>query len=445
MTRYVLTSSGGARPPGPTSVLSRRPVLPAVMPVVLALVGGAGAFAFVVWLPSHLTGEHQMGPRLQLAQVTWWMVAGVLLAQSALVVVVARFPARALILITGLPLVLVLTPAPPLGLYTLTAIAEMTGVFLAASTTPLRRLRPALVCAALLVAAGQCLNGLRSGAPVTVSAVGAAAGQAVVVLGLPLLVGALIAARRAAEESYSRQLAALRGEQEALLAAASSRQRIAMSRELHDIAAHHLSGIALLAAAIVRQVDDDPVAAKASARQVREQSRAVLTDLRRLVGLLREDGDAAKPVETIAALAALVQDRCAAGAAIELTVAEPVARRAADVGPVGQLVVHRMVQESLSNASTHAPGARCTVEVATSESQGLAVVVRNEAAGAPRAEAREEHRSGFGLQGMAERAQLVGGSLSYGPSETGGWQVLLVVPFDDAATGSLRSVVSSLT
>ena len=312
-------------------------------------------------------------------------------------------------------------------------------------TTPLRRLRIALLCAASLVAVGQCLNGLRGGAPFTLSAVGAAAGQAAVVLGLPLLVGALIAARRAADESYSRQLAALHGEQEALLAAASSRQRIAMSRELHDIAAHHLSGIALLAAAIVRQVDDDPAGAKASAGQVREQSRAVLSDLRRLVGLLREDGDAARPVETIAALTALVQDRCAAGAAIELTVTGPVVRRAAEVGPVGQLVVHRMVQESLSNASAHAPGARCTVEVATTEGRGLVVVVRNEAVDAPRAEARDEHRSGFGLRGMAERAELVGGSLTYGPSEAGGWQVLLVVPFDDASTGSWRSVVSSLT
>ena len=105
-----------------------------------------------------------------------------------------------------------------------------------------------------------------------------------------------------------------------------------------------------------------------------------------------------------------------------------------------------MVQESLSNAAAHAPGARCTVEVATSEGQGLVVVVRNEAVGAPRAEARDEHRSGFGLQGMAERAQLVGGSLTYGPSEAGGWQVRLVVPFDDASTGSLRDPSdSSLT
>ena len=123
MTRYVLMGSGGARPPGSTSVPSRRPVLP----VVLALVGGVSALAFAAWLPSHLTGEHRLGPRLQSGEVTWWIVVGVLLAQSVLIIGVPRFPAGALLLVTGLPLVLVLAPAPPLGLYTLTAIAEMTG------------------------------------------------------------------------------------------------------------------------------------------------------------------------------------------------------------------------------------------------------------------------------------------------------------------------------
>ena len=72
MTRYVLTSSGGARPPGSTSVLSRRR-LP-VLPVVLALVGGAGALALVVWLPSHLTGEHQLdrGSSRERSPGGWW-------------------------------------------------------------------------------------------------------------------------------------------------------------------------------------------------------------------------------------------------------------------------------------------------------------------------------------------------------------------------------------
>ena len=410
-------------------VLARGPLVS----TVLSLVGAVCALGLLVWLPSHLVGEHQLGPQLQLGTITWWLVAGVLLAQSVLVLVVARSPAGALVVIAGLPLLLMLTPVPTLGLYTLSAIAEATGVFLAVTVVPLVRLKAALVGAASLIALGQLLNGLRSGASFKAATVGAAVGQAVVVMGLPLLIGALIAARRAVEESSRRQLAALRGEQEALLTAAIARQRITMSRELHDIAAHHLSGIAMLAAAIGWQVDTDPAAAKASAAQVREQSRSVLVDLRRLVGLLREDAEAATPVQTIDALTALVRGRRAAGADIELTMTASAKRRAVEVGPLGQLVVHRMVQESLSNSAAHAPGAPCTVEV-DAVGHDLGVVVGNGAAETAGAELLGRGRGGgFGLLGMAELAQLVGGALSYGPTESGGWCVRLTVPFDDVS------------
>ena len=415
-----------------SSVLGRGVLLPAV----LSLASAVCALGLLGWLPSHLIGEHQLGPELQPGTITWWLLAGVLLAQSVLVLVTARAPAGALVVIAGLPLLLVLAPVPPLGLYTLSVIAEATGVFLAVRVVPLRQLRAALVGAASFLALGQLLNGLRGGASFTGASVGAALGQAVVVMGLPLLVGALVAARRAVEESSRRQIAALRGEQEALLTAAITRQRITMSRELHDIAAHHLSGIAMLAAAIGRQVDTDPAAAKLSAEQVREQSRSVLVDLRRLVGLLREDADAARPVETIDALTALVGHRRAAGADVGLTMTASAKRRAVEVGPLGELVVRRMVQESLSNAAAHAPDATCTVEVDV-VGRDLEVVVANAAAETSGPEVLGERRgSGFGLVGMAERAQLVGGALSYGPTEAGGWYVRLTVPFDDVPAHS---------
>ena len=86
-----------------------------------------------------------------------------------------------------------------------------------------------------------------------------------------------------------------------------SRERAAMARELHDIAAHHLSGIALMAAVIDRQIDSDPERAHEGVRQVREQSTAVLEDLRRLVGLLRDDAPAERAVETVAGIVDLVE------------------------------------------------------------------------------------------------------------------------------------------
>jgi signal transduction histidine kinase len=216
---------------------------------------------------------------------------------------------------------------------------------------------------------------------------------------------------------------ALRREQDALLQAAVARQRVAMSRELHDIAAHHMSGIALMAAAMDRQIDSDPAAAKRSARQVREQSSAVLDDLRRLVGLLREDADAARPVETLDAVSALVEARRAAGAEIDLVL--PAERQ--EVGPLAQLVAYRMVQESLANAAAHAPGARCVVEIGEPRGGRLAITVRN----GPPTGPDPGPGSGFGLVGMAERAQLVGGDLTCGATPDGGWEVRLTLPVED--------------
>jgi signal transduction histidine kinase len=205
---------------------------------------------------------------------------------------------------------------------------------------------------------------------------------------------------------------------------------MAMSRELHDIAAHHMSGIALMAAAMERQVDSDPGAAKLSARQVRAQSRAVLDDLRRLVGLLREEADATRPVESLDAVAALVENRRAAGAEIDLVVPAGDPEHGLGVGPLAQLVVHRMVQESLANAAAHAPGARCGVEIGEPHDGRLVVTVRNGAPSGP----DPGPGSGFGLLGMAERAQLVGADLTHGATPDGGWEVRLTLPVEDPPT-----------
>ena len=134
-----------------------------------------------------------------------------------------------------------------------------------------------------------------------------------------------------------------------------------MARELHDIAAHHLSGIALMAAAVDRQIDTDPETAKRSVQQIRTQSTAVLDDLRRLVGLMREDAEAPRSVASLAAIPELVEQRRAGGAPVELRTlacrrtAEPSAE---GIGTLAQLAVYRIAQESLTNAATHAPGAR---------------------------------------------------------------------------------------
>ncbi|MGC7095363.1 sensor histidine kinase [Amycolatopsis lurida] len=348
----------------------------------------------------------------------------VLLLQAAGVAWVGRAPAVVVPGLAGVTLVLV--PVAPGPAFTLTAVAVLVSVFLAVMARPARPLWMPLLAAGVLLATGQFVTaGARGASGAGAAGVGAVL-QALLVIGLPLLFGSVIAARRDAHEARRLELAALRREQDALLQAAISRQRTALSRELHDIAAHHLSGIAMMAAAVARQIDTNPATAKQSVAQIREQSRAVLTDLRRLVGLLREETDAVRPVETLDAVAGLVESRRAAGAEIELRVPP----RWEEPGPLAQLVAYRMVQESLANAAVHAPGAPCAVEIGAPHEGWITISVRNGVPTGP----DPGPGGGFGLIGMAERAQLVGAELDHGPTPEGGWEVRLRLPLAETVS-----------
>nr|WP_253945306.1 histidine kinase [Nocardioides sp. zg-DK7169] len=205
-----------------------------------------------------------------------------------------------------------------------------------------------------------------------------------------------------------------------------------MARELHDIAAHHLSGIAVMTAAIGTQIDSDPAGAKAAVAQVRQQSTAVLRDLRSLVGLLREDDagaggpDRVRP-ESLAGITALVEDLTTAGRDVGLTVLSGGHPLGDGVGPLAQLAAYRMAQEALANAARHAPGARAEVVLDDRDPYGVLVTVRNERS--PRS-GSEQGRDGFGILGMRERAELTGAALVVGPTADGGWEVALRVPRD---------------
>ena len=184
-----------------------------------------------------------------------------------------------------------------------------------------------------------------------------------------------------------------------------------------------------MSAAIERQVTTDPAAAQEGVRQVRSQSTAVLRDLRRLVGLLREDDAAELGVEALAGVAELVAHASARGVTVELVTLPagggPIL--AAGIGPLAQLTAYRLVQESLANASRHAPGAPCVVMLDGRDPAAVVVSVRNDAAATP---PELDVSGGFGLVGMRERAALTGAELSYGPTVDGGWDVTRRLPRD---------------
>jgi signal transduction histidine kinase len=390
-----------------------------------AVACGVVAIGGALALPLLAANDPDAGlPSISPADGVWWIVVALILVECIVMLWAKRSPRAVLAAVALVPLVHAL--AIPGGTISLTTVAVSFAVFWAVFREPLARLRALLPVVIVLVAGSQTLNEVRSGVPFDVTVVVGALLQAVAVVGIPFVLALFFAARRDAQVSRENEVLALKRERDALIQGAISRERIAMSRELHDIAAHHMSGIALLASAIYRQVDLDPAAARVSAQQVRAQATTVLDDLRRVIGLLRDDSESTRSVETLAAVSELVELRRAAGVEVAFRVPTTGHELGAGLGPLAQLVAYRMAQESLANAAAHAPGARCVVELDDRDPASVTILVTNDGAHAPDL----GPGGGFGLVGMRERADLVDGELHYGATADGGWQVRLTLHRD---------------
>lgn len=356
--------------------------------------------------------------------IEWILFALALLTQAAALLVTRGRPritpvAVAVLAVAG-------CAVAPGDLHTVAELVVVVAVVLTAVRVPISRLwLPLSATAALVVVAEMIAGVLRADAPLA-SVFSRGILQTIGTVGLPLLIALVVRSRRDVQSARGAEAAAVGREQEALIDAAVSRERATMARELHDIAAHHLSGIALMAAVIDRQIDTEPERAHEGARQVREQSTAVLDDLRRLVGLLREDGPVECSVETVAGIIDLVErSRFRSEIRLDVRTEGDPGRVAAGVGPLAQLAAYRTAQEALANAALHAPGAHCIVTIDDRDSARVTVRIENGPAVAPVVAASAA--GGNGLRGMRERANLVGASLQVSPTEDGGWQVELTL------------------
>lgn len=399
--------------------MSPSPRRPSVTDVLVALGTGVATVAAVAAAPELLAPDHLV----VVDPVSWW-VTGAALVLQAIALCFARPYPRSVLLVTA-ALALLVGVFAPTGIANITDAAVLVAVVRAALLVPARQLRLLLPIAALCVAVGQGGDIVGSSSVPLPTVIGAAILQAVAIVGLPSVGVLAVTARRDAQRARTGESAAIQRERDALVQAAVAQERTGMARELHDIAAHHVSSIALMSAAIERQIDTDPALAKRQVRQVREQSRVLLDDLRSLVGLLRRDADAPDAIETLETIPALVDTARSTGREVDLRVSG-----GGDIGPLAQLVAYRMVQEALVNAARHAPDAACTVELDGSASDLFVATVRNAppaSASAPRPTPTPT-REGFGLLGMRERAALVGGTLDAGTDPDGGWTVRLTLP-----------------
>jgi signal transduction histidine kinase len=201
-------------------------------------------------------------------------------------------------------------------------------------------------------------------------------------------------------------------------------ERTRMARELHDVVAHSVSIIAVQSGAAEANIDRDPERAKEHMATVRASAHEALVELRRLVGLLREEDASYAPQPGLSRLEDLLDESRSSGMQIELERSgDPVTL------PVGlDLTAYRVIQESLTNVRKHAGGAATVVGLDTS-SDAVKIAVVNRP-GAPAATAAEG--SGQGLIGMQERVRIYGGTFSAAATDDGGFAVRVVLPIDEA-------------
>ncbi|MFI7597970.1 sensor histidine kinase [Actinoplanes sp. NPDC049681] len=236
------------------------------------------------------------------------------------------------------------------------------------------------------------------------------------------LAGDLVSRRRRSRDELAEQAQLTRVEHERR-AVLEERTRIA--REMHDVVAHHMSMIAVQAETVPYRVSGLPTPAQEEFASIASAARAALTDMRRLLGVLRSDAEQSprEPQPGLADVATLVSTASRAGLVVTL---DGGGRLPADVPDAVGLAAYRIVQEALANAARHAPGGPVHVSV-RADGFALRVEVRNGPGSAGPAE-RRTGEGGHGLVGMRERAVLLGGTLHAEAQPGGGYLVAARLP-----------------
>ncbi len=204
---------------------------------------------------------------------------------------------------------------------------------------------------------------------------------------------------------------------------AVTEERVRIARELHDVVAHHVSVMGVQAAAARHVLDRDRDRAVMALNEVEESARQAVSELHRLVGLLRSDGEPGDdaPQPTLESLPALIASMRNAGLDVDLRVVG----RPRPLPSAVQLSAYRIVQEALTNVMRHAPGAQATIVLSHLQDALKIEVVNGPSAHGQRGEGPG---GGRGLVGMRERAAILGGHIEHGPANRGGYRIAASLP-----------------
>ncbi|MFE4355614.1 histidine kinase [Kitasatospora sp. NPDC056800] len=284
-----------------------------------------------------------------------------------------------------------------------------TALYTVAAREPRRPSATALGCSLGAVAAAMAL-GPR---PVPASEVAGGVVFASLMMALPWLVGTALREQRSYAALAARQ--------------AVTDERLRIARELHDVVAHHLTVITVRAEVARAVASTNPEETERTLALVGTAGRTALTEMRRMLSVLRSPGDGAE-LGAAPGLADLPALAAGAGPRVELSVdPDP------PLPPGVELAVYRIVQEALTNVVRHAGSADCRVSLSRVDPEAVEIEVVNDAPARLPSQlpSRFPFRrlgGGHGLVGMRERAAMCGGTFSAGPLETGGFRVHARLP-----------------
>lgn len=239
------------------------------------------------------------------------------------------------------------------------------------------------------------------------------------------LFGSTMRNRRLYNEQLEARAAALERERNQETARALAEERLRIAQELHDVVAHSMGVIAVQAGVGAHVIDAEPGEAKKALEAISQTSRSTLVEMRRLLGVLREDrGASYVPAPGLADLDRLLRDVAGVGLVAEVRVEGTTTK----LPPGVDFTAYRIVQEALTNILKHAGGARATVTIGY-EDTALRLEILDDGPGVNGRAAV----GGHGLVGMRERVGVYGGSFEAGPRTGGGFRVAVRLPYGETA------------
>jgi signal transduction histidine kinase len=247
------------------------------------------------------------------------------------------------------------------------------------------------------------------------------------ILAVAWLLGQFAHNYRAYAARLEERTAELEQAREELARRAVAEERLRLARELHDVVAHAMSVIAVQSGVGAHVADSQPEEVGKALAAIEATSRAALTELRRLLGVLRQDSDEPQgdlsPVPGLADLDSLLAEVTNAGLAVRLRVEGTPSPLPAGV----DLSAYRIVQEALTNVVKHAGPAQAQVMIRYRD-RDLTVEVTNDVRGVAAPAGDDRGGTGHGLIGMRERVAAFGGDLEIGPCPGGGFRVAARLP-----------------